>query len=200
MATALPLTAWWGAAGTPWSSSSRWSRHKGIPARGRVGFASYLRKGWFIDHVVAEVWDGKEKRWRLVETELEEESDTVNYLDLTEKQFITGPRAWRLAREGRTDPTRYVVSPSLNLPVLRGWPYLAHNALHDLAWLNKVEMLLWDHWGKQELLNEGSVSESLAREIDEISAITDNPDTEPAVLSALFSPGWAKCASGGAKF
>ncbi|KAK0749774.1 hypothetical protein B0T18DRAFT_389311 [Schizothecium vesticola] len=165
------------------------ARHKGIPARGRVGFVSYFHEGWFIDHVVAEVWDNEEKGWRLVETELEGESDGIDYLDLTEEQFITGPRAWRLARAGVVDPARFVVSPSLDLNILRGWPYLAHNVLHDLVWWDKKEMLLWDYWGMQGELEEDAreVPESLAKGLDEISAITMDPRTDLATLRTLLS-------------
>src|SRR5271166_4254262 len=33
------------------------ARAHGIAARARVGFATYFHPGWYIDHVVAEVWD-----------------------------------------------------------------------------------------------------------------------------------------------
>jgi hypothetical protein len=46
------------------------ARHKGIPARARVGFAAYFHPGWLVDHVVAEVWDDRDGRWRLVEPEM----------------------------------------------------------------------------------------------------------------------------------
>ena len=45
-------------------------RAAGIPARARVGFAGYFADGWWIDHVVAEVWDAGEGRWRLVDAQL----------------------------------------------------------------------------------------------------------------------------------
>jgi hypothetical protein len=41
------------------------ARHKGIPARMRVGFAAYLQPGLMIDHVVAQAWDEAAGRWRL---------------------------------------------------------------------------------------------------------------------------------------
>ena len=165
------------------------ARHKGIPARGRVGFATYIRKGWYMDHVVAEVWDQEEKRWRLVETELEDEINRVDYLDLTEEQFITGPRAWRLARGGEVDAARFVVSPALELPVLRGWPYLAHNVLHDLVWWDKKEMLLWDYWGVQGELEDDAkeVPETLVKVLDDISALTVNSRTELEDIRTLLS-------------
>jgi hypothetical protein len=75
------------------------ARHKGIPARARVGFAAYLAKGWLIDHEIAEVWDERDSRWRLVDPEMdtawtpEVNGRRVDWLDLTADQFVTGPRA-----------------------------------------------------------------------------------------------------------
>jgi hypothetical protein len=74
------------------------ARHKGIAARARVGFATYFDPGWFIDHVVAEVWDEQEVRWRLVEPEIgdnhvsEASGVTVDPLDVAEDMFLTGSR------------------------------------------------------------------------------------------------------------
>jgi hypothetical protein len=123
-------------------------RHKGIPARGRVGFAPYGDSGWWTDHMVAKVWDEKEGRWRLVDPETDDTCNTdptkgkvVNWLDLNANVF---PRAWQAARAGSVDPDRFVVAPKLEIPILRGWYYLAHNVIHDLTSLTKMEMLLWD--------------------------------------------------------
>jgi hypothetical protein len=165
------------------------ARHKGIPARARVGFAAYFRPGWLIDHVVAEVWDGH--RWRLVDPEMdggwkpEVNGRPVDWLDLTADQFVTGPRAWQAVREDGSDPGRYVVGPDLDVPILRGWPYIAHNVVHDLAALNKIEMLLWDAWGMQLGLGPGPVPEEAAAVLDEVSALTADPGTAPDVLAEL---------------
>jgi hypothetical protein len=157
------------------------ARHKGIPARARVGFAAYFHPGWLLDHVVAEVWDDQDGRWRLVDPEMdggwtpEVNGRRVDWLDLTDDQFVTGPRAWRAARAGNADPERYVVAPELDLPGLRGWPYLAHNAIHDLAALNKTEMLLWDEWGMQLGYGPGPVPAAVAAVLDEVCALTADP-------------------------
>jgi hypothetical protein len=42
------------------------ARQHGVPARARVGFATYFVPGWFLDHVIAEVWDTGQQRWRLI--------------------------------------------------------------------------------------------------------------------------------------
>lgn len=47
-------------------------RHQGVPARGRIGFASYFETGWYLDHEVAEVWDAQDNRRRLVDANLDE--------------------------------------------------------------------------------------------------------------------------------
>jgi hypothetical protein len=167
------------------------ARRKGIPARARVGFAAYFHPGWLIDHVVAEVWDAAAGRWRLVDPEMrgdwtpEVNGRPVDWLDLGDEQFVTGPRAWRAARAGRVEPERVAVHPELDLPVLRGWPYLAHNAIHDLAALNKTEMLLWDAWGMQLGHGPGPVPAADAAVLDEVCADTADPGVSPATVAAL---------------
>ena len=166
------------------------ARHKGIPARARVGFAAYFHPGWLIDHVIAEVWDEAEGRWRLVDPEMssdwtpEVNGRPVDWMDLADDQFVTGPRAWQAARAGRSDPERHVVAPDLEVPVLRGWPYIAHNAIHDLAALNKTEMLLWEAWGMQLGHGPGPVPEPDAAVIDEICACTADSRAAPDDIAA----------------
>jgi hypothetical protein len=167
------------------------ARRKRIPARARVGFAAYFHPGWLIDHVVAEVWDAAAGRWRLVDPEMRSDwkpelnGREVDWLDLGDDQFVTGPRAWRAARAGETDPERAAVDPELDIPVLRGWPYLAHNAIHDLAALNKSEMLLWDAWGMQLGHGPGPVPAADAAVLDEVCADTADPGVSPATVAAL---------------
>jgi transglutaminase-like putative cysteine protease len=42
-------------------------RHKGIPARKRVGFARYLPGPGATIHEIAQCWDASQRRWRLVD-------------------------------------------------------------------------------------------------------------------------------------
>ena len=129
------------------------ARHKGIPARARVGFAGYFFDGWLIDHEIAEVWDASAQRWRLIEPEIDDhhtdpaDGTSFDPLDVPPDRFLTAPRAWHLARSGAIDPERFVTDPDLEIPATRGWPWLRHNLVHDLAALNKTEMLLWEDWG-----------------------------------------------------
>jgi hypothetical protein len=132
------------------------ARHKGVPARARVGFATYFAAGWNVDHEIAEVWDAAEHRWRLVDPERHDghvdptDGAVIDPLDVPPDRFIVAPRAWLACRAGDADPERFVVDPGLGIPRTRSWPYLVHNLLQDLAALNKHEMVLWDWWGLAE--------------------------------------------------
>ncbi|MEU0536777.1 transglutaminase-like domain-containing protein [Amycolatopsis tolypomycina] len=156
------------------------ARHHGIPARVRVGVASYLIPGWYIDHVVAEIRtaDG----WRLVEAQMppgfRDPVDDVEFdlLDVPRDRFLTGPAAWIAARAGEIDPARVVVNPDLDVPFLRGFPYAWHNVVLDLAALNKHEMLLWDVWGAIDDTVELAPA-TLAR-ADELAELMTGGDVE----------------------
>jgi hypothetical protein len=151
------------------------ARAHGVPARARVGFAAYFHPGWFIDHVVAEVWDAARRRWRLVDAELADDhvapSDgaRVDPEDVPASRFLTGPQAWRACRAGAADAARFVVSPEVFIPVTRGWPYIRHNLVHDLAALARQEMLPWDYWG---LIEIGDPSPAQLAVLDDLAAVT----------------------------
>ena len=151
------------------------ARQHGVPARARVGFATYFVSGFNVDHEVAEVWDAAEARWRLVDAELGDEhvdpndGAPVNPLDVPRDRFLIAGRAWRACRRGDADPETFLVDPGLDVPVTRGWPQLRHNLVHDLTALNKVEMLLWDDWG---LLEEEELSERDLELLDHVAEVT----------------------------
>lgn len=167
------------------------ARHHGIPARSRVGFATYFFTGYAVDHVVAEVWDAAEGRWRLVDPELHpghiDPTDGVvlDPLDLPRDRFIVAPDAWLRCRDGDDDPARYLVSPFLEIPDLRGWPYLLHNVVHDLAALNKHEMVLWDDWGISA--EWATLTDAQRAMVDEAARGVTSGDTTLADLQALYA-------------
>ena len=157
------------------------ARAHGVPARARVGFATYFVPGSFIDHVVAEVWDSARQRWRLVDAELADDhldaanGKRVDPEHLTPAQFVTGPAAWLACRSGRADPEQYVVDPGLDIPATRGWPYVRHNLIHDLAALAMHEMVLWDNWGWTE--PDADLTSGQLAVLDEVAAVTSRTAT-----------------------
>jgi hypothetical protein len=165
------------------------ARRLGIPARGRVGFATYFVPGFDVDHEVAEVWDAGEGRWRLVDAQLDDDHTDpndgarVNPLDVPRDRFLVAGAAWLACRRGDADPEKFLVDPGLEVEQLRGWPYLRHNVIHDLAALNKVEMILWDEWG---LMAEQQATERDLSLLDEVAEATIAEDGAVTELRRLY--------------
>ena len=158
------------------------AREKGIPARVRVGYATYFKTGWYVDHVIAEIWDANEHRWHLVEPEITPSIVSrlgFDPLDVPRDRFVTGPLAWMSARSGEFDPERFVVEPDLRIPYTRGWLSLRHHVVQDLAALNKAEMLVWDQWG---ILNEDDPLRR-AHDLDALARATSSIDVRPEVVA-----------------
>ena len=165
------------------------ARSHGVPARARVGFATYFVPGWNLDHEVAEVWDEAEGRWRLVDAELRDghvdpnDGAVLDPQDVSRERFLVGGTAWQRCREGEADPETFVVAPDLDIPDTRSWPYLAHNVVHDLAALNKVEMILWDSWGLMEQVRPADEDFDL---LDRVAAVTASADPDLTQLQQLY--------------
>jgi len=159
------------------------ARHKGFPARVRVGYATYFQPGWYLDHVIAEVWDRGAERWRLIEPEISDIFNPVggafNPLDVPPDRFVTGPRAWLAARSGQLDSERFVAAPEVHVPYTRSWLSLRHHVVQDLAALNKAEMLVWDQWG---ILDEDDPLRH-APLLDQLSRAIADPACSVAVLA-----------------
>jgi hypothetical protein len=161
------------------------ARHKGIPARARVGFARYLIDGRLIDHEIAEVWDGSAGRWRLVEPEIDDghtdpaDGASFDALDVPPDRFLTAPHAWQAARSGAIDPERFIDGPGLGI-----WSWLRHNLVHDLAALNKTEMLLWEDWGVPDLRTPPGPGEMPV--LDELATLTGQPSPPLAGLRSAY--------------
>jgi transglutaminase superfamily protein len=180
------------------------ARRKGIPARVRMGYATYFMPDWYLDHVIAEVWDTSAKRWRLIEPEITDAfaaQANLDPLDVPSDRFVTGPRAWLAARSGQIDPERCVVASDLEIPYTRSWLSLRHHVVQDLAALNKAEMVLWDEWGileEKDPLNRAEMLDLLAQDISDsnctIAKLTEWSEREglripPTVTS--YSPAYS---------
>lgn len=165
------------------------ARALGIPARARVGFATYFVAGFNLDHEVAEVWDADERRWRLVDAELDDghvdpnDGTPIDPLDVPRDRFLLAGTAWQRCREGEADPETFLVAPELDVEQTRGWPYLCHNLVHDLAALNKVEMILWDSWG---LIEQEQLAERDLGLLDRVARATSSADPDLAEVRRLY--------------
>jgi hypothetical protein len=163
-------------------------RHKGIPARLRVGFATYIRipgaEDLNIDHVVAEVWDADRQRWFLVDPEQGPELIATNKLDfdphdIPRDRFLVGGAAWELCRAGKADPDTFCGGPD---DFFRGMWAVRARMIGDLLAFNRIELLLWDSWGWMQYEFEPD-SEALAL-LDGIAAATQSGSDE--AVRALY--------------
>lgn len=117
----------------------------GVPARLRVGFASYFKPGFGEDHWVCEFHDGA--RWRLLDAELDEATRArlgiaFDPADVPRTAFKSAGPAWKQLREGRLDGGALGVSAV----GLRGAWFAAGSLLRDLAVLAGEEGVLpWDY-------------------------------------------------------
>lgn len=154
-------------------------RHKRIPARSRCGFGAYFEAGKFVDHWVAEAWDGA--RWVMVDAQLDEVQRKLfgirfDPLDVPRDQFLTAGDAWRRCRAGELDPDAFGIMD------MHGCWFIAGNVVRDVAALNNREMLPWDVWGAMPQPGEAPDS---AR-FDEWAALTLDPDAHFDALRRLY--------------
>lgn len=119
---------------------------KGIPARPRCGFGTYFMPNHYEDHWVCEYWNAAERRWVMVDAQLDELQQNAlkipfNPLDVPRDQFIVGGAAWKLCRSGQADPDQFGIFD------MKGIDFVKGDFLRDVASLHKVELLPWDCWG-----------------------------------------------------
>ena len=110
-------------------------RHRGIPARVRCGFATYLEDAFYMDHWVCEYWSWAENRWIMEDADLQMH-------DVPPEQFITGARAWQLSRKDAHCGHHFGFSEQL-----RGIGVARVNLVRDFAALHRFESVSGDGWG-----------------------------------------------------
>jgi hypothetical protein len=166
------------------------ARHQGIPTRTRVGFAAYFTKldpDFNCSHVVAEFWDSRERRWRLVDPELDELAIQENNIqfdvyDVPRDQFLVGGKAWQMCRDGASDPNRFGVS---GLGNMKGLPFIRGNLIQDLAAQNKMELLNWDCWGLM-LRGMGAHTDEELRLLDKVAVLTQAGHEALPEIQAIY--------------
>jgi hypothetical protein len=150
----------------------------------------------FEDHWVAEYWDAKQARWMMVDPQLdnfqrEALGVTFDTLDMPAGRFVSGGRAWQMARRGDADPAQFGIFDMQGIAFIRG------NAIRDFLALNQIELLPWDAWGLIEPCDEDAAHKD-AEMIDRIAELTLAGDAGFEDLRALYErdarlhmpPGW----------
>lgn len=162
-------------------------RNRGIPARSRCGFSAYFNPERFEDHWVCEYWNRDNKRWVLVDAQLDEvwhEKLGIDWdtLDVSRERFLVAADAWRRCRREDADPQHFGISFHEGM---RGLWFIAGNLVRDAAALSKMEMLPWDVWGGAPGQEMAFSAEQLAF-YDHLAALTQEPDRHFDELQALY--------------
>ncbi len=150
-------------------------RHKGVPARMRVGFAAYFDPAgqYRADHWISEYWNAEQQRWVLVDPQIDEvqrASFQVNAdtLDLRRDQdFWPAGSAWQLARSGRVKSTVFRFNGHW-----KGFPCIRGNLLHDFQALNRIELAPSDAWDKLSQQPERDLTVEDKALLDRIAGLT----------------------------
>jgi hypothetical protein len=169
-------------------------RHKGIPARSRCGFSTYLAPPLFFeDHWICEYWSEAEERWVMVDPQIDPfQQSTITMeaspLDIPDTYFHVAGRAWKWCREGVLEPERFGIAcdpAEFGLESLYGLWFVRGQLLRDFAALNKVEMVpflahvakghIWDPWRLVAAKDEELSEEDYAL-LDAIADLSLDPD------------------------
>jgi Transglutaminase-like superfamily len=169
-------------------------RHRGVPARSRIGFADYFGPGFHYDHVIAEYWNGD--RWVFVDAQLEPRRHPFDTLDIplnvgtaaSTPHFATAAQVWTAYRKGAIDVERYGVAPGLPY---RGGGFVRNYVLSELAHRQRDELLLWDQWGAMGGDLRGSDLSGGLSLIDEVAALMLAADDGSAAAERELSERYA---------
>jgi hypothetical protein len=154
-------------------------RQHRVAARIRYGFAGYFIDGFHVDHVVVEVWEPEQRRWRRFDPEVgEPTADLPSPQDIPTglgSPYETAAEVWRAHRSGHLDAAAYGVAPGAEV----GGAWYIHNAvLIDAAFRSGHELLLWDIWAPMST-PDGPTPDQAAL-VDEVAALVvaaDDGDT-----------------------
>jgi hypothetical protein len=160
-------------------------RHKGIPARPRCGFGCYFESGKFIDHWICEYWDAEQKRWIMMDAQLDQlqlEKLNIGFdpAHIPEDRFIFGGAAWRLCREQKVDSSLF--------GIFKWWgmDYVKHNFLLDIGSLNKMPMLPWDFWAGLKAKEAKDLTAEEMAYLDDLAVMSLNPDDNYAEIKRSY--------------
>jgi hypothetical protein len=156
-------------------------RKQAVAARARCGFGAYFEPGKFVDHWVTEYWKEAERRWVLVDSQLDARQRDLfkigfDPLDVPRDQFLVAGDAWQLCRTGKAAPDAFGILD------MHGLWFIAGNVILDAAALNNHEMLPWDVWGA---MNPSDAQIDIPF-IDRLAALTREPDANLEALQEAY--------------
>ena len=137
-------------------------RERGIPARTRCGFATYLEETHWMDHWVCEYWDEEQGRWVMEDADLQLHA-------VPSDQFYTGIHAWEISRKTPSMARQFGYGKEKED---RGAWVVRANLVRDFAALNGFVSISGDSWELGEKTDDQLVSADVQL-LDEIIQLGD---------------------------
>jgi hypothetical protein len=161
-------------------------RAQGTPARARCGFGAYFGGDTFEDHWVGEYWNAGQRRWVLVDAQIDAKQlgwfpIDFDVTDVPRDRFLVAGQAWASYRAGHADPDKF----GLSMINESGDWWIAANLMRDAAALLNIELLPWDAWGAMPEPAD-PIGEDLAALFDRLAKLTQAPDDTLAELRQLM--------------
>ena len=164
-------------------------RHKGIPARLRVGFAGYFKSElMYEDHWLIEYYSLEEQRWVRMDAQLDEVQKghygiVFNTEDMPpDAGYLLGGQAWILCRSGKQHPEDFGYNKNW-----KGWHSVKGNLLHDFNSLLGLELLPWDLWTELSIKKYSDLNRYEKDLLDEMAELTVNPNVSQKELLGILS-------------
>jgi hypothetical protein len=99
--------------------------------------------------------------------------------DVPRDKFVVAGQAWTAYRAGELDADKCGLP---GIPGESGPWWIAANLIRDAAALSNMELLPWDVWGRMPE-PEDEIGPDLVALLDELAAVTADPDTAADVRS-----------------
>ncbi|MBW3697724.1 transglutaminase domain-containing protein [Vibrio sp. T187] len=154
-------------------------RLKGVPARLRSGFATYLSQNQFEDHWVCEYWDNR-KGWVAIDAQLDQVHHQIlkfdfDPCDVPSSHFIVAGQAWKKCRNNLE------LAEDFGFRDFNGLPFIKGSLIRDLFALSKFEMHTWDTgWGILPNFISPISGESELVLLDELAEVSCSSDSSKA--------------------
>lgn len=167
-------------------------RQRGIPARLRVGFASYFNAGQWLDHLICEY--RTDNKWRVLDAQLGPLARDgfripFDIADVPESGWRPAAAIWRAVRAGEIDPA---ICGLPSAGIAGAW-WIAASVIRDANALAGIEALPWDFWGPGLTFHATrTVTAEQAAQIDLLAAaIAPAPPDRHAAQAVLAAFPWA---------
>lgn len=147
---------------------------KGIPARVRSGFASYIKNnGENADHWITEYYDEKTYRWFLVDADIHEDPNlTFDPNDIPREKYLTGEQAYLKLRRGELNETSVSFA---SWPITYGIKAALRGLFYDFHCLMNHEIIFL-HQPEYVVQKNFELSEQEYLELDELAKLMLSPD------------------------